>query len=190
MSLPVLEFGPLIAAFIVVASVLMVLCLTARLNWRLKAGLLLLGAAAQVGSFYALPPLLGWPATERMPGRFSLLAVHIQEPSQFIETEGEVYFWLVDLDGDTALARPRAHTLPYTPRLKAVAAEAEGKLRKNIPIRGEMLGEGEELGMSGAPADDDEGEFGRLRSHDMDLRFTEARGGGPPAKSAARAGGL
>lgn len=183
MTLPTFGFGPLIAGYIIVASVLMVLCLTARLGWRTKAALILLGAGAQLAAYFAFPPLLGWPAEERMPRKFSLVAVHIQEPSQFIESAGEVYFWVVDLTQGTAQPRPRAYTLPFTPGLKAVAVEAAGKLKKNIAQQGEMLEEGEELGMSGAPPEDEASEMGRLRSHKMDVKFTDFVSGGPPPKT-------
>lgn len=185
MTLPAVGFGTLIAAIIVVATLLMVMLLTTRLAWRLKLVCILLGAAAQLAAYFAFPPLLGWPATEPLPRKFSLIAVNIQEPSLFVRSPGEVTFWVIDITHAGA-PRPRAYRLPFSPELKAKAAEAAGKLRKNIPQTGEMSDE-DELGLSGTPRD--ESEAGTLKSHRMQLRFVDATPGGPPAKSAEPAPG-
>lgn len=180
MTLPSYGFGPLIAAFIAVTAVLMVLCLTARLSWQAKATLIGLGAAAQLASYFAWPPLLGWPSRESLPRKFSLVAVHIQEPSQFIQTAGEVYFWVMDLNAG-GTPQPRAYTLPFTPELKATAADAAGKLRKNIAQEGQFIDE-EEVSLVGVPPE--EGEGSALKSRKFDLRFSDVSGGGPPPKAA------
>lgn len=172
-----LSFGyaAIVAAYVVVATALLLLGLFSTWQWRLKAGLVLLVAAACCALYFSLPAMLGWPTDRAVPKRFNLLAVYIQEPDKRTGDAGSVFFWASDLDPD-ADQRPRAYELPFSLRLKTTFQEGQGKLRKNIPQVGETEPDDE---VHGVPTDGKQ-----LGQKSVKIKFRDAPPAGPPSKDA------
>ena len=68
----------LVAAYVVVALLLLVLNLNTRWSWVVKASAIAVVSALYVVTYYSIPPLLGWPTDQALPKRFLLLAVDVQ----------------------------------------------------------------------------------------------------------------
>jgi hypothetical protein len=169
----VLDAGALVAVYVTVALGLLLLGLWSSLGLTTKLGLVAITTLAYFAVYLALPTLLGWPSHEQIPKRFTLLAVHIEDPDPATGTIGNVYFWGADL-GPGRDRRPRAFRLPFTPALKATFNEAKGKLRKGIP----QIGELEKYdGPFGVPTD--EGQIGQKSSK---LQIRDAPVNLPPTK--------
>lgn len=135
----------LVAAYVLVALLLAGLLIGSGWSWRIKAAMVLVVSAFYVVTYVSIPPLLGWPTDERLPERFNLVAVYVQEPDKVTGASGDIYLWITDLMAEPGAAVPRAYRLPFTPELHAKVVEAGNKLRKNLP----QLGEVEELPETG-----------------------------------------
>ncbi len=172
-----LSFGhsAIVAAYVVVALGLMLLCLFSRWSWQTKVGMVGLVTAAYLAVYFSVPALLGWPTDRAVPKRFGLLAVYIQEPDKQTGEAGDVFFWATDLDPD-ADQRPRAYRLPFTPELKAVMQEGQGKLRQNIPQIGEAEPDDE---VHGVPSDRQQ-----LGQKSVKIKLRDMPPAGPPSKEA------
>jgi len=172
-----LRFGhsAIVAAYVVVALVLVLLSLFSRWSWQIKAVMLGLVTAGYLAVYFSMPALLGWPTDRAVPKRFGLLAVYIQQPDKQSGEAGEVFFWATDLDPD-ADQRPRAYRLPYTPGLKAVMQEGQGKLRQNIPQIGEAEPDDE---VHGVPSDRQQ-----LGQKSVKIKLRDMPPAGPPSKDA------
>ena len=98
-------------------------------------GLLVTGVA--VFYFYAddvVHNLAGWPTTDTLPERFTLLAVVIEEPTN--KTPGALFLWVNGLQNGKPVALPRAYKLPYTKDLHALLNEGMKKSRQGVTQMG------------------------------------------------------
>lgn len=128
----------LVAAYVVVAMLLLVLNLNARWSWVVKALAIVAVSALYVVTYYSLPPLLGWPTSQQLPKRFNLLAVYVQEPEKTSGRTGEILLWAADMAAGPRGADPRAYRVPFTPALHQKVEEAGNKIRKGLPQLGEL----------------------------------------------------
>lgn len=121
----------LIAAYVLLAALLLSLNLWARLGWWIKALAIVLTTAFFFVSFVSVKHLLGWPTEDLLPDRFELVYAVINEPDEATRTPGAIYIWAMALPGegpvdeadvytpgviDTRLKPgqvPRAYALPY-----------------------------------------------------------------------------
>lgn len=141
----------LVAAFVLTALLLISANLYSRWSWRVKAALIVIVSAFYIVTYFSIPPLLGWPSESRLPDRFNLVAVYVQEPDKATGAQGEIFLWATDMD-NTGYQVPRAYTVPFTSELHARVVEAGNKMRKGLPQLGEA--EYEELGPSVRPSDE------------------------------------
>lgn len=172
-----LSFGhsAIVAAYVVVALLLLLLSLFSRWPWQVKAALIGGVTAACVAVYLTLPALLGWPTDRAVPKRFGLLAVYIQEPDRRTGEAGGVFFWATDLD-PAADQRPRAYRLPFSLGLKSVMQEGQGKLKQNIPQIGEAEPDDE---VHGVPSDRQQ-----LGQKSVKIKLRDMPPAGPPSKDA------
>jgi len=145
-----LSAAGLLAAYVVLALLLLGLNLYSSWRWSIKVGMIVLVSAFYVVSYLSIPPLLGWPTDERLPQQFNLVATYVQEPDKLNGTPGDIYLWVTDMRSPPGEARPRAYRLPFTPELHAKVVEAGKKLRKDLPQLGEVE---EETGPGATPLD-------------------------------------
>ena len=123
--------GGLIAAYIALAVLLLSLHLYSSWNWGIKLAATLILAAFYFVTYRSLPEMLGWPTAYDLPRRIQLIGIDIAEPNY-------VYLWARDLERGLAPSPPRAYRLPYSTALHEAAEEAGGKLRKGLPVIGEI----------------------------------------------------
>lgn len=74
--------------------------------------------------------LSGWPTSDALPERFTLLAVVIEEPTN--KTAGALYVWVNAVEGGNPVALPRSFRLPYTKDLHALLNEGMKKTRQGV----------------------------------------------------------
>ncbi len=132
-----LGISGLIAAYIIIAILLLSVNLYSSWSWKIKASLTILVACFYLVSYYSFPPLLGWPSDDVPPKRFRLLAEYVQEPNKHLGTDGAIYIWATNMDGDPSVIEPRAYKLPYSNAMHQKLIDVGKKLRKKMPQLGE-----------------------------------------------------
>jgi hypothetical protein len=167
--------GWLITVYVITTAAVMVLHLYVRWPWYWKAVAIGLGSAAYFLAYSSAPDLLGWPTSDQLPKKFSILGVMIEEPDASRDSEGAIYFWGADVSagGDKT---PRAYHVPYTPTLKAQFSEAHGKIRKNIPQIAEVEDPDAVIGTAQ--------ERSQLGQSSLKIKIKDAPAEGAPVKDA------
>ncbi|MCC6780184.1 MAG: hypothetical protein IT537_26705 [Hyphomicrobiales bacterium] len=150
------------AAYVVIGVLLLVISLSARIAWWLKAAAIVVTSAFFVQAFYATRGLLSWPSTGALPETFQLLWVRVVEPDPRIGDRGGVYLWIEEVDeNNVPIGIPRSFKLPYTRPLADRAAAAREEIMRGRPQQGvadDITGvQGKEQGkldeQQGSPAD-------------------------------------
>lgn len=134
----ILGTSGLVAAYVVVALLLLALNLNSRWSWPVKAVAIVVVSALYVVTYYSFPPLLGWPTDQKPPKRFNLIAVYVQEPDKATGKVGEILLWAADMAQGPRGAEPRAYRMPFSPELHQKVEEAGNKIRKGLPQLGEL----------------------------------------------------
>lgn len=141
----------LVAAYVILAVLLLSINLYSKWRWPVKAVATVVVTGFYVVTYQSIPPLLGWPASQRLPDRFNLVAVYVEEPDKASGDEGAIYLWVTDLEQGFEDVKPRAYAVPFSAELHQQVADASGKLRKGIPQLGET--KDAKLGPNGRPLD-------------------------------------
>jgi hypothetical protein len=119
-------------SYALLGVVLLAILIFARLDWRLKAGLIALVSAFYAVDFRSERALLGWASPDSLPGRFKLLGARIVEPHSLAGDAGAIFLWVEEVDADNfPSGDPRLFRLPYNVKLAeraeaAARASAEG----------------------------------------------------------------
>jgi len=133
----ILGASGLIAAYVIIALLLLSLTLYSRWSWRVKAVAIIITSAFYLISYFSFPPLLGWPSESRLPERFRVLSVYVVEPNKHLGTDGQIYLWVTNMEEDPNLAVPRAFSLAYNNERHEKIIKVMKKLRKGLPQLGE-----------------------------------------------------
>ncbi len=128
----------LVAAYVLVALLLLSINLYSNWSWKVKAGSIVATTLLYVITYLSWPPLLGWPTGDQPPARFRLVAADIVQPDKMTGAEGKVYLWLKDLNDLSGRSRPRSHQLPYSAELHEMVLKAKSKMEKGMPQLGEF----------------------------------------------------
>lgn len=145
----------LVAAYVVIALLLLALLLYTPWSWRVKGLMVVVVSAFYLVSYFSLPPLLGWPTDAELPKRFNLVAIFVVEPDKTSGAEGEIFLWATDMAKGPRGAEPRAYRVPFSGELHAKVVEAGNKMRKGLPQLGEISEE--QTGPHARPTDQSEG---------------------------------
>ena len=130
-----------VAAYVVIAVLLLSLNLTSTWKWWIKASAIGVTALFFAGSYAAIVSLLGWPSPDRVPERFQLLWSSIVEPDKLTGDEGAIFLWVENLDeNNVASGRPRAFELPYSGDLARRLREAQEKREQGLDVAGTIEG--------------------------------------------------
>jgi len=119
--------------YAVLGLVLLAILVFARIDWRVKAGLIVLTSGFYVFDYQGARSLLGWASPEALPANFKLLGARIIEPHSLAGDEGAIFLWVEEIDSrNFPSGDPRLFRLPYDAKLAerteaAVKASAEGK---------------------------------------------------------------
>ena len=120
-------------SYAVLGLLLLAVLIFARLDWRLKAGIIVLVSGFYVVDYRAARALLGYASPDALPPYFKLLGARIVEPHSLAGETGAIFLWVEELDRDNfPSGDPRLFRLPYEAKLAeraeaAVKASAEGK---------------------------------------------------------------
>jgi len=149
--LPLLESNALVVAYVIVCVLLLSLNFYSRWHWAVKTVVSTLVVGFFVVTYHSYSAILGWPTSREIPNQFYLHAVQVVEPEK-------IYLWGTDLDRGMGQTVPRSYGLPYTAKLHDKVNKASRKLRKGLPVIGQIeqsdgatrdLVEGEQINVSG-----------------------------------------
>lgn len=118
--------------YVAIAALLLILCLATRWPRRVKVGMIVAVTASYFFAQAVFHGMLGWPAGERLPQKFVLLATMIDEPDKQRGTKGAIYIWVNGFEDNKPVAQPRAYALPYEKALHADLGEAMKKSSQGI----------------------------------------------------------
>jgi hypothetical protein len=163
----------LVAAYVIVAVLLLSMNIAARYRWWIKAGTIILTTVFFVFSYNGIVALLGWPSNGALPSKFKLHWATVVEPDKFTGAAGSIYLWIEELDDENIpFGVPRAYRLPYSDEL----ADSVGGALEQIEEGGEQGGEAgtleELLEELEEEAEEEEGEeLGELQTDDESGSF-------------------
>ena len=150
------EILGLAIAYAVLAALLLVIVLRARISWPLKLGAVLVTSAFYGVAFFRIEALTGWSAPAPLPSQFQLLWARVVEPNPLDRDPGTVHIWVEELDAaNLPNGQPRAHRLPYSAALARKVEAARDEIMKGHPQGGRALDYGSGHGQSApeGPAD-------------------------------------
>ena len=133
-----LSISGLIAAYILIAVLLLSVNLYSNWSWQVKTGTILVTTAFYLVTYLSFNPLLGWPTEQVPPSNFRLISAHVQQPDKITGEDGAIYLWLTHIDDLSKDSPPRAYKFPYTNDLYEKIVIANAKLNKNIALLGEI----------------------------------------------------
>jgi len=124
-------------AYVVIGVLLLIVALTARFNWWIKAAAIVVTSFFFVEAFYSTNGLLGWPRTGALPAKFQLLWVRVVEPDSKTGDRGAIYLWIEDVDDNNVPdGVPRAYRLPYSRGLADRSAKARDEIMRGKAQQG------------------------------------------------------
>ena len=124
-------------SYALLAALLLVVLVYARLPWSLKAVAVVVTSAFYIVSFVGVRGLLGWASIDRLPVSFKLLQARIVEPHSLEGDPGSIYLWVEALDGDNRPSGiPRAYRIPYSDRLAEKTDKAVREIAAGHPQGG------------------------------------------------------
>jgi hypothetical protein len=130
----------LVAAYIAVAMLLLSLNLTSLWRWWVKAAAIVVTTVFFVVTYQTANGLMGWPTTQKLPARFSLVWTVVSEPNKKAKNPGAIYLWADELDAyNVPSGRPRSYQLPYSDALARQAASAQEKRDHGIDVMGVVV---------------------------------------------------
>lgn len=132
-----LGISGLIAAYILLAALLLSVNLYSKWSWQLKTITIIITSVFYIISYISFPPLLGWPTNQKLPAHFRLLATEVHQPDKLTGEEGSVFLWLKEVENITTLVLPRAYVLPYSSLLHEKIINVQSKIDRGIPQLGE-----------------------------------------------------
>ena len=128
----------LVAAYVLIALLLLSINLYSNWSWKVKAGSIVVTTLLYVVTYLSFPPLLGWPTGDPPPERFRLVAADVVQPDKSTGAKGMIYLWLKDMDDLSGRTQPRAYKLAYSTELHERVIAAKSKLDKGMQQLGEF----------------------------------------------------
>ena len=130
MKLPLLG---ILAAYVIVAVLLLSLNLASRWHWAVKAAAIAVTSGFFGVSYFSIGALLGWPSEAPMPEHFRLHWATIVEPDKVSGSLGSIFLWTEQLDADNLPAGiPRAFRVPYSRELADRIARVKQRIEQGI----------------------------------------------------------
>ncbi len=133
-----LGISGIIAAYILLALLLLSINLYSKWSWQVKAITIILTSAFYLVSYYSFPPLLGWPTSQNPPAQFRLIAAHVSQPNKELGEDGSIFLWLTEIENMTDSPKPRAYELEYSNELHEKIINVQAKMDKDIAQMGEF----------------------------------------------------
>jgi hypothetical protein len=136
-------------AYALLAALLLIVVLRARVPGPLKAAAVLVTSAYYCVAFFRIEGLTGWSAPAPLPSQFQLLWARVVEPNPLDRDPGAVHIWVEELDAaNLPSGQPRAHRLPYSAALAHKVEAARDEIMKGHPQGGRAVDYGSGNGQS------------------------------------------
>jgi hypothetical protein len=127
-------------AYTLLAALLLMIALRARIAWPLKVAVVLVTSAFYCVAFFRTEGLPGWSAVAPLPPQFQLLWARVVEPNPLDQDPGAVHVWIEELDAaNLPSGQPRAYRLPYSPALARKVEAARAEILKGHPTGGRAV---------------------------------------------------
>jgi hypothetical protein len=124
-------------SYALVAALLLIVLVYARLPWSAKAVAVVVTSVFYIATFVGVRGLLGWASVDRLPPAFKLLQARIVEPHSLEGDEGSIYLWVEALDQDNRPSGvPRAYRIPYSDELAEKTDRAVREIAAGRPQGG------------------------------------------------------
>ena len=140
----------LVAAYVILAVLLLSLNLTSLWWWWIKGAAIIVTTVFFGVTFQTLNGLMGWPTTQKLPPRFTLVWSLVVEPEKKTSNPGCIYVWAEELDDNNVPSNtPRSYQLPYSDALARKIAGAQEKRDRGVEVMGRLADTGsrhDELG--------------------------------------------
>lgn len=130
--LPTLDTTGLIVAYFIIAALLLGMNLYSSWHWIVKSFANVIVVIFLWVTYQSWPGILGWPTERDLPRQFYLYALNIDEPNR-------IYLWGSDIDSGLGRSVPRSYSLPYSKKLHDSVDKAGRKLRKGLPVIGQVV---------------------------------------------------
>ena len=129
----------LVTAYVVLAVLLLSLNLTSLWRWWIKGAAIVVTTVFFGVTFHTLNGLMGWPTTQKLPARFTLVWSLVVEPDKKTSTPGCIYVWAEELDDNNVPSNtPRSYQLPYSDTLARKIAGAQEKRDRGVEVMGRV----------------------------------------------------
>jgi hypothetical protein len=182
--------------FVLIAALILWFIIGSKGHWGIKASMILLSLYFCLSVGFSIAGFMGWPTDDKLPSKFLLHWVVIQEPDVKLGDEGSIYIWVRPINepgiehkewNDYLLSfydgksRPRAYRMPYSRELheqaqKAIDAISRGEGVGGINGTDEKKGRGKESGKG--KGSDKAGDGGRSLTNNGGIEFHKL----PPPK--------
>jgi hypothetical protein len=127
-------------AYTLLAALLLLIALRARIPWPLKLAIAVVTGAFYCVAFFRTEGLPGWSASAPLPAQFQLLWARVVEPNPLDQDPGAVHVWVEELDAaNIPSGQPRAYRLPYSPALARKVEAAREQILKGHPTGGRAV---------------------------------------------------
>ena len=124
-------------AYALVAALLLLILISARVNLVLKALATIATAALIPWTYHSIGELRGLPTDSEPPAHFKLHWARVVEPNLLMKEKGHIFMWLEELDAKNfPSGMPRAYALAYDPELVKKVEVAMGKIKDGEEVAG------------------------------------------------------
>lgn len=127
----------LLAAYVLLAILLLSVNLYSQWSWWVKSIAIVITSIFYAVSYFSFPHLLGWPTQQELPKHFRLLSSEVQQPDKLTGADGVIYLWLKEVKDITKRNSPRAYELAYSEWLHERVIRAQAKIDRGVPQLGE-----------------------------------------------------
>jgi hypothetical protein len=90
----------LVAAYVLLAAILLSIAIWNRVRWWIRAGTIVVTFGFFFVTYVSVKNLLGWPTSELLPDRFEIIYAIIREPDEVTRSPGAIYVWAMTLPGE------------------------------------------------------------------------------------------
>lgn len=126
-------------SYVAMASLLLSFYFYSTLSKTIKNFTILLVTLFYFFTWYSLEELLGWPSQQDMPEKFRILWIDVQEPQNKDGEEGEIYFWVKNLNTlEQPYGKPRAYAIQWSQENAQKAEEALSKMDDGQILNGNI----------------------------------------------------
>ncbi len=127
----------LLFAYLLVASLLLLVCFRTNFSKKSKSLFVLVVTVFYFVTWEGLFDILGWPTYEELPDKFKISWVVIQEPNKISKKEGGLYLWVRNLDeSNRPFGQPRAYSLFWNEENHRRAQEALHRIKEGEQLNG------------------------------------------------------